>query len=533
MCFTASLFDELESIFPDTKTEDGVLNYTVASASGSYPGVQIMLNGLEIGQAITFEIFGPNQNYELYEMLAVPVEYNSGAFERTELLDGYYNKDVIRRAPFLIYEVQKPIINISQATASAMAFTFRVKLSCEKKECQSWSIHVSHGGVTRKLEFVVDAYAVQIPKAGKDTHKYVNWFSYNHLARIHHVEKWSEEYERMLLSYYQVASYTRQNMVNFWMDDLFDLIDGKPVLNKMHFDTMVNLAEKAGIYWFNGGYFAKRKDADWMAKEAQLVIGGAVLPGEGEQVLAHMCKELYAYICEKGLKERWTQSFFDEPLDCSANVYRLGTSIIKEYMPLIPVFEATIAKETIEDTLNIWCPTVKEYEDSLQFFDNRVSKGDRIFVYTCLQPTGNYCNRLLDMERLRCVYLGLAPAKYTNIEGFLHWGGSFLREPTDAYECSVCYTRPTGVFAPMPNNLLPPGDNVIFYPGNVGYAFSSTRAEAHRIGLEDLCLFELLKEKNANLAEQLLSKLFRGYADYEKSVKVYRCVKDNLLKALI
>ena len=100
-------------------------------------------------------------------------------------------------------------------------------------------------------------------------------------------------------------------------------------------------------------------------------------------------------------------------------------------------------------------------------------------------------------------------------------------------ECSVCYTRPTGVFSPVPNNLLPPGDNVIFYPGNVGYAFSSTRAEAHRIGLEDLCLFELLKEKNVDLAEELLSKLFRGYADYEKNVKVYRVVKENLLKSLV
>ena len=332
MWFTASLFDELESIFPDTKTEEGVLSYGVASASGSYPGVQIMLNGLEVGQAITFEIFGPNHNYELYEMLPVPVEYNSGALERTELLDSYYNKDVIRRAPFLIYEVQKPIINISCANASSMAFTFRTKLSCDINECQKWMIHISHGGVTRRLEFVVDAYAVQIPKAGKDTHKYVNWFSYNHLARIHHVEKWSEEYEKMLLSYYQLASYTRQNMVNFWMDDLFDLIDGKPVLNKKHFDTMVALAKKAGIYWFNGGYFAKRKDADWMATKAQLVIGGSVLPGEGEQVLINMCKELYAYICEKGLKERWTQSFFDEPLDCSANVYRLGTSICLRFL---------------------------------------------------------------------------------------------------------------------------------------------------------------------------------------------------------
>lgn len=538
MNFTASLFDELQSIFPDTKTEEGVSYYGITSASGSYPGVQIMLNGLEIGQAVTFEIFGPNQNYELYEMIPVPVEYNSGAIERTELLDGLYNKDVLRRAPFLIYEVQHPILNISRANASAMAFTFRIKLHCDVKECQKWILSVSHCGITKRLEFIVDAYPVEIPKAGKDTFKYINWFSYNNLARIHHVTKWSEEYEKMLLSYYQLAAYTRQTMVTFWADDLFDLVDGKPVFNSKHFDTMLSLADKAGIYWINGGHFAKRKDSDWMATKAELLIGRAVLPGDGEEMLADMCKELYAYICKKGVQDRWIQSFFDEPLDCSSNVYRLGTSIIKEHMPSIPILEATIARESIQDTVNIWCPTVKEYENDFAFFEERAAKGDRIFVYTCLQPAGNYCNRLLDMERLRCVYLGLAPMKYTNIEGFLHWGGSFIRELVDIYSSSVSYAPPKGRFEPtpnfepIPNNLLPPGDHVIFYPGN-GYALSSTRAEAHRIGLEDLCLFTMLKEKNPSLSKELFNTLFRSYADYEKSVELYRSVKARLIQALL
>ena len=133
-------------------------------------------------------------------------------------------------------------------------------------------------------------------------------------------------------------------------------------------------------------------------------------------------------------------------------------------------------------------------------------------VYTCLDPAGNYCNRLLDQERLRQVWLGWAPALYDNIEGYLHWGGMFM-DRLDFYRL----------------NSLPAGDPAIMFPGFFE-VYSSTRLEAHRIGFEDLVLLEQLKERNFSWVENLIHTVFRRYDDYEKDIVQYRKARRLLLE---
>ena len=60
--------------------------------------------------------------------------------------------------------------------------------------------------------------------------------------------------------------------------------------------------------------------------------------------------------------------------------------------------------------------------------------------------------------------------------------------------------------------------------------YSSTRLEAHRIGLEDLSLLERMKERDPAWTEELIRRVFRRYDDYEKDVAVYRRVRRELLK---
>ena len=240
-----------------------------------------------------------------------------------------------------------------------------------------------------------------------------------------------------------------------------------------------------------------------------------------------MCNQLYDYLQKHKLTNRWLQSFMDEPLDCLADTYIIGTQIVKKSMPEISVLEATIARESIAGTVNYWCPTVNKYEKYKEFFDNQHEKGDHILVYTCLDPAGNYCNRLLDQERLRQVWLGWAPALYDNIEGYLHWGGMFM-DRLDFYRLS----------APLPDitdydtsrqNSLPAGDPAIMFPGFFE-VYSSTRLEAHRIGFEDLVLLEQLKERNFSWVENLIHTVFRRYDDYEKDIVQYRKARRLLLE---
>ena len=217
----------------------------------------------------------------------------------------------------------------------------------------------------------------------------------------------------------------------------------------------------------------------------------------------------------------------DEPLDYLADTYVTGIQIIKENMPEIPILEATIARESIAGTVDYWCPTINKYEKYREFFDSRHEKGDHILVYTCLDPAGNYCNRLLDQERIRQVWLGWAPALYDNIEGYLHWGGMFMNQ-MDFYRLS----------APLPDitdydtsrqGCLPAGDPAIMFPGFYE-VYSSTRLEAHRIGLEDLVLLEKLKQQEPIWVEELIHMVFRRYDEYEKDVAQYRKVRRLLLE---
>ena len=87
-------------------------------------------------------------------------------------------------------------------------------------------------------------------------------------------------------------------------------------------------------------------------------------------------------------------------------------------------------------------------------------------------------------------------------------------------------------FHPKRAMFLPAGDFGIFYPG-YREPYISVRSEAHRIGYEDLCMLEALREKDPEREEEILDAVFRGCADYEKSVEKYRDARRELLEALL
>ncbi len=544
--FEAALFDELDPLYPDTNLETGKMLHTTSVASNTYAGVHIMLSGLTSGKCVTFEVIPPMKktmltkedktvveccerelHYKLFELLPLPVEVNTGTISRTEWTDGNINQNVIRRAPFTVYDVLRPCTNVLTVQQSVMAFCFRCKVDSDKQELKKWDFIITHDGVSKHLTFEVEVFPVKILEAGATDHKYINWLSCKGISDYHHAPLFSDDWYNIFEKYLKLGKYGRQNMALLPVELYFEIKNGTSYLNEEKLDRLITILDKVGIYWIEGGHLAKRKNGEWMATQAELQITRKIIPGEGEQELENMCNQLYDYLQKHKLTNRWLQSFMDEPLDCLADTYIIGTQIVKKSMPEISVLEATIARESIAGTVNYWCPTVNKYEKYKEFFDNQHEKGDHILVYTCLDPAGNYCNRLLDQERLRQVWLGWAPALYDNIEGYLHWGGMFM-DRLDFYRLS----------APLPDitdydtsrqNSLPAGDPAIMFPGFFE-VYSSTRLESHRIGFEDLVLLEQLKERNFSWVENLIHTVFRRYDDYEKDVVQYRKARRLLLE---
>ncbi len=544
--FEAALFDELEPLYPDTNPRGGAGVYQISVPSGTYAGVHIMLSGLTPGKFVTFEAAPPlrttetarddgtcvirqepDSRWKLFELLPLPVEVNSGPVSRTEWMSQDVNGHVIRRAPFMVYDVLRPSGGVVTAGSTVMALAFRCKVDSRKRELKKWEFTLSHDGISRRLTFEAEVFPASVPEAGPNDHKYVNWFGVQAIADYHNAPLFSDEWYRMFEKYLRLGKYGRQNMALLPVNLYFDLQKNGPVLNEEKLDRLVEILDKVGIYWIEGGHLAGRKDNEWEAAEAELTLTRSLLPGSGEAELENLCGQLYTYLKKKKLTERWIQSFMDEPLDCLADCYVAGIRAVKNAMPGIPIVDATIARESIAGTVDYWCPTIDKYEKYRDFFDQRHDKGDHILVYTCLDPAGNFCNRFLDQERLRQVWLGWAPALYSNIEGYLHWGGMFM-DRLDFYRLSAPLPDITD-YDTSRSTCLPAGDSAVMFPG-FHEVYSSTRLEAHRIGLEDLALLQRARDLNAPETLELVKQVFRGYADYEKEVSVYRKTRRLLLE---
>jgi hypothetical protein len=565
--FIARLFDELEPCYPDKVVCEGNIDYCTSCANGSYAGVNILISGITPGIPLTIKVTGPHTGYKLFNMIPVPVEVNTGAKQRSEYLKDDYNEYVIRRAPFMVYDALEPINNIIMPTTTTCGINFKAIIEyVRENHTQEWQFTITNGENTINLNYQVDVYKVTIPKTTNQSFKYINWINYNNIASYHNIQKWSSEYELMLEKYLRAVVYSRQNMLNLPLKEFFDVNNNNLVLNKERLKKIIAIARKCGIKWFHGTALCYRSeglednddfynslnhellthtdevakaykkgafDAFDNGKYAKTVITSQLIPSEeGDNTLRQMTSQLYNFIEENNLANYYMQCALDEPNDALADTYNHITNIIKEEMPNISILEPVLPTYRTKSCIDVWCPSMDIYEQNKTFYDEQVKKGDELFTYTCLTPGGNYINRLLDMERIRIVWIGWAPAKYTNIKGYLHWGANQYVGGINPYKKqAVMFSEQVLEFHPKRANFLPAGDYCIFYPG-FNEPLISIRSEAHRIGFEDLCLLQQLEEIDNNKKNSILSQVFRNCLDYEKSIDKYREVKKELLQSL-
>ena len=562
----AAIFDELTPIYPDTCSADGFSEYTVAGCNGTAVGAHIVLNGLTPGLPVTVKVEGSHRCFKLFELLAVPVEVNCGAKLRTEYLKDDINEFVIRRAPFMVYEALDPFYNIFTPPYANAAIAFKTPIEyCRQCRIEKWEITIEQGDASVTLLLNVREYPFDVPKANRDTFKYVNWFDFDRLAMDFRCEKWSDPYFKALEQYLRAAVFSRQNTFCINAAEIFGQAhDGNPLLDAARLDRIIATAKRAGISLFHGGALAFRKaymnedevyesmdhgavvhpeeiaqefkrqafDVFDNWPEAHAAVTGQAIPGEdGEAAILSMAKQLYGYIEKAGLADVWHQCCLDEPNTALEPAYRRICEIVRSGMPGIPILEPTLEGEPLAGTMDVWCPSLDQYERDIDFYNGRVAEGDRIWVYSCLTPAGNYCNRLLDMERLRAVWIGWAPMVYPDIEGFLHWGANSSSTGEPFRRQAGNFTENVLEFHPKHSMFLPAGDCAIFFPGVDG-PMISTRSEAHRIGFEDFHILSMLKEKSPQDVLPLVNKVFRRFNDFEKDTAVYRATRQELLDML-
>lgn len=523
------LVDPLEAVYPDQNKLKGYSNkWSAEFARGSYAEVLLLVKAPK-STKISLATTTKNQSFDEYwsELIAVPVEENTGLDSRTEQFKGIKNSYVIRRAPFHVFEVIKSLkIENYDTKENYSAYRLSIPTDCMPTGKHKIKIEVLGDSWKKDAFFTINIHEVTIPELAKGSFFYTNWYSLKNMEDKHDVERWTNEWFMVLDNYAKMMAHGRQNSITI-PSELVTYEDEQFRLNEDRLLRFINVFRDQGFNWFESPHLMNRgENDDWSDPELKVALTKRRYYKEhGKNDVAKIVALYKNFAIKNNLTEHWLQHISDEPTATQASCYSDISKQVKSIFPEIKIMEATNDRDGIVGAVDYWCPLINDFQENEEFFRERERNGDKILVYTCLVPGGPWLNRTLDMEHIRQVYFGWGAAHY-NTFGFLHWGlNHYIADP---FTQSVVHHPAPGA---APNNFLPAGDTHILYPGENG-PWSSLRFESHRVGVEDYELLEQLKSINPSLAEKQIGKLFKNYTEYSTSLRKYRRVKKKVLNAL-
>jgi hypothetical protein len=524
------LVDPLEPIYPDSNALAPYgLHYSADFPSGTLADVHVVLQAVPGERCVvSADIDGKSVPQSCWSVLRdVPVEENTGLDSRTEQFTGQHNPYVVRRAPFRIYEVIEPMV-ASEVTVLHPFTGLRLAIpSAALGGAGSKMVRITVRGSDWRLEgvFTAAVHAASVPDLKNGRFFFTNWFNMTQMEERHNVKRWTPEWAAMLDRYAGMMAHGRQNCINL-PGELLSLADGRITLDEKNLLLFIDTFRRHGFRYFEAPHLLYRGDEDdYGDPELKVGLTKHRYYTEGGKKEVDTIVALMKEFCRRhDLANGWLQHIMDEPGVIQAKCYRDCADQVRAVFPGVKIMDAVSTRDTLAGAIDIWCPTIDDYQGNEGFFRERQKMGEQVLVYTCLVPGGPWMNRLLDQERLRPVYFGWAAAANGTF-GFLHWGLNQYCVP-DPFEQSVVH-HPSPVATP--NNFLPAGDTHILYPGPEG-PLSSTRFEAFRMGIED---FELLSRLPAGMRTEktaLIRQLFLTYTDYVKDPVRYRRARKTLLE---
>ncbi len=538
---SVQLYDELSVLFPDDLSQGISLTELTTVGNGRnafYLLVDVMDSTTEtVLVTVNLKNLEGAKNLTFAQVIEVPVEINTGLFTHTTVIDGRDNPYVVRKAPFMIYEIDKPIHNqtnegfqLSQTGRALYLVEFETDPISEKRKTEI-SLQVNIGENVFSHAINVQQYPIILDQSKEM--KYVVWNRHPMLEEEWGIEEFSDEWFEKTADIARLMRKGGQSVAPISWSVLFDENPSeptKPIFQEERVNRYIQTFLDAGISQFTSTNFAGREGEKWAAKNLMLHAGMLASSPEAKIYLENAFGALSKYLTKMDLMDKWFLSISDEPIKEHSADYRLLADYVHQFLPGVPVLEASIAKKELVGAVDIWTPMVQDYEKDRRFFDERIAAGDRVWVYTCLNPAGNYLNRMLDQERIRQVLLAWAGNLY-NIEGYLHWGFNWFKVGVDPWKRTVLHFHYNGDVVPE-NVQLPAGDPYIAFPYNRTH-IGGARLRAMAIGMQDFVLLQMLREKDPVATEKLIKTLVRGYKNYSKSIEEYRDVKKTLLEALL
>ena len=531
-----------EFLYPDTTCEYLPNDINIVTAKNGVRGVQLLLKT----QSEKVEISSNSDSFqaEYFEMIKVPVEYNTGDGEeqggsmvlqkRPKVKPAY----VTRLAPFEVFDCLKPMLSNEVSPIDGLLAVY----ICFKPT-ENISIGENVIDLTVKLQegiyeckVTVQVYPVMIPD---ESFSVTNWFSLDDICRFHQVEFNSDEYCAMLKQYANAMRRTRQTLFFISIDERCIVSNDSFVFDFEYLKKTISIFFEAGMKKMEVGSLLSRGclpdgSPDMYTDSFKCAMAPTVPIDslEGYEITVKYIQQLSKFLTENGWEDKVLFHIHDEPdihykgENCIAKRKRdfyLAASILRKYLPHVQVIEA--AKTTLfRGGIDILVPDTAGYESRKPEFDKLISLGEEVWNYVCCGPQGHWLNRFLDFAVLknRILFWGFAKNK---LAGFLHWGFNHFPGGMNPFEGTSCPNN-TGI-----GTNFPCGDSFIVYPGEDG-PYIGLRLEVQRRGAEDVDLLNMLLIHDVQKFNDIISKVFQNNYTYNEDPQYFEEVYEQLLKEL-
>lgn len=535
------LTNKQEFLFPDSPLGEPAEKLRLAAAANQRMGIQLLI---QADEPITVSVQSDAVRADFYEMLDIPVEYNTGngvdQGGAMVILPETCPDYAVRKAPFRVYDCMKPTPNgvIPAKNGVAAAYVTLEPRKDTAPGTYELPLTVCSGGETHVCQVTFAIYPVRYDE---DAFQQTNWFSFRAIEEQHNVRRGTPEFYDLVRQYARSMRAVHQKVFLIWMhEDLserkarrpyrFDFEDMKPII-EIFFEEGFTTFETGGLLCRGS---LPDGSPDMFTNDLKCSANPAVSvdSDEGYELLCAEMRDFSAFLRRNGWEKNVLFHVMDEPdvhvrseadLQARRVQFFIASNIVRRYLPGVRILEA-VKSTQMRSGVDILCPITDGFERNKAAFDTAMALGDAVWTYVCCGPQGHWLNRFLDspVNHGRLIFWGCA--KY-GINGYLHWGWNQFTGVPNPYEKTACRNN-TGI-----GTDFPCGDAFIVYPGSNG-PWISLRFEAERIGAEEACLLQRLGQKNPEAQKQLIGKVFTRFDEYNDDPGLLEEVHEELLEAL-
>ena len=531
-----------EFLFPDTALGSMPESLFAACAKNGRVGVQLLFACS--APCASLEISADGFRAERFQLLSVPVEYNTGDGTSQGgamvILPDEKPDYAVRQAPFAVYDCLRPLESSDLPAEDGRCALYLTLTPVEDLAPGKHDavITLDTGSERHTLRLEITVYPVAFDE---NRFKQTNWFSICAMEQMHGVRRGTPEFYAVVRAYARSMRSVHQKVFLLWMhEDLserrtkqpwtFDFEDMKPII-EIFFEEGFDTFETGGIIC--RGYRADGSP-DMYTDDFKCAADPTVSVDspEGYALLSCEMRAFAGFLRENGWMDRVLFHVMDEPdvhykSDADLQKRRLqffaAANIVRRHLPGVRIIEA-VKTTTFKSAIDIMVPITDGYQHNKAEFDACIAAGEEIWTYVCCAPTGKWLNRFLDQPLIhgRLLFWGCAANR---LRGYLHWGYNQFGGVPDPFKATSARNW-TGI-----GTNFPCGDAFIVYPGDGG-PWPSMRLEAERAGAEDAALLDALLALDPAAHDALIARVFRGFDDYDDAPEALESVHEELLRLL-